>query len=126
MTEIGIELSQARNADKRPEDDVPTGAASHSASRWPALSLKSASNRRPSRACPGEGMMELYPEGYGLAAVVGLTEKEVSTLVEEATAQSPVYIGSINAPSQIGIAGSDGQNPSAALSELSNRARVKG
>jgi len=55
-----------------------------------------------------EGMVELYPKGYGLAAIVGLTEKQVSTLVEEAyTAQSPVYVGSINAPRQIVIAGSD-------------------
>jgi len=55
-----------------------------------------------------EGMVELYPKGYGLAAIVGLTEKQVSTLVEEAyTAQSPVYVGNINAPRQIVIAGSN-------------------
>jgi malonate decarboxylase epsilon subunit len=55
-----------------------------------------------------EGMMELYPKGYGLAAIVGLTEKQVSTLVEEAyTAQSPVYVGNVNAPCQIVIAGSN-------------------
>jgi malonate decarboxylase epsilon subunit len=41
-----------------------------------------------------ERMVELYPKGYGLAAIVGLTEKQVSALVEEAyTAQSPVYVG---------------------------------
>jgi len=55
-----------------------------------------------------ERMVELYPKGYGLAAIVGLTEKQVSTLVEEAyTAQSPVYVGNINAPRQIVIAGSN-------------------
>src|SRR5882762_1802375 len=59
-----------------------------------------------------ERMVELYPKGYGLAAIVGLTEKQVSTLVEEAyTAQSPVYVGNINAPRQIVIAGStEGMN----------------
>src|SRR6267142_40378 len=42
------------------------------------------------------------------AAVVGLTEKQVSTLVEAAyTEQNPVYVGNINAPRQIVIAGSD-------------------
>jgi malonate decarboxylase epsilon subunit len=55
-----------------------------------------------------EGMVKLYPKGYGLAAIVGLTEKQVSTLVEKAyTAQNPVYVGNINAPRQIVIAGSD-------------------
>src|SRR5258705_13729379 len=55
-----------------------------------------------------EGMVELYPKGYGLAAIVGLTEKQVSALVEEAyTAQEPVYVGNINAPRQIVIAGSN-------------------
>jgi malonate decarboxylase epsilon subunit len=53
-------------------------------------------------------MVDLYPKGYGLAAIVGLTEKQVSTLVEKAyTAQNPVYVGNINAPLQIVIAGSD-------------------
>jgi malonate decarboxylase epsilon subunit len=55
-----------------------------------------------------ETMVQLYPSGYGLAAVVGLTEKEVSSLVEEAhTERTPVYVGNINAPRQIVIAGSD-------------------
>jgi acyl transferase domain-containing protein len=31
-----------------------------------------------------EMMVELYPKGYGLAAIIGLTERQVSTLVEEA------------------------------------------
>ena len=52
-------------------------------------------------------MVELHPKGYGLAALVGLTEKQVSALVEEAyTEHSPVYVSNINAPRQIVIAGS--------------------
>src|SRR6266436_3948745 len=55
-----------------------------------------------------ERMVELYPKGYGLAAIVGLTEKQVSALVEEAyTTQNPVYVGNITAPRQIVIAGSN-------------------
>jgi malonate decarboxylase epsilon subunit len=55
-----------------------------------------------------EMMMALYPSGYGLAAIVGLTEGQVSALVEKAhTADTPVYVGNINAPRQIVIAGSD-------------------
>src|SRR5258705_2310001 len=53
-------------------------------------------------------MVKLYPKGDGLGAIVGLTEKQVSELVEEAyTAQNPVYVGNINAPRQIVIAGSN-------------------
>jgi malonate decarboxylase epsilon subunit len=55
-----------------------------------------------------ELMLDLYPTGYGLAAIVGLAEVQVATLVEKAhTAQTPVYVGNINAPRQIVIAGSD-------------------
>src|SRR5258707_1458023 len=46
-----------------------------------------------------ERMVELYPQGYGLAAIVGLTEKQGSALVEEAyTAQKPGDVGKIKAP----------------------------
>ena len=55
-----------------------------------------------------EMMMGLYPSGYGLAAIVGLTEGQVSALVGKAhTPDTPVYVGNINAPRQIVIAGSD-------------------
>ena len=55
-----------------------------------------------------ELMRDLYPTGYGLAAIVGLAEVQVATLVKKAhTAQTPVYVGNINAPRQIVIAGSD-------------------
>ena len=55
-----------------------------------------------------EGMVKLYPRGYGLAAIIGLTETQVSTLVKNAyTEQNPVYVGNINAPRQIVITGSN-------------------
>jgi malonate decarboxylase epsilon subunit len=55
-----------------------------------------------------EMMVRLYPTGYGLAAIVGLSEIQVSRLVEETyTERAPVYVGNINAPRQIVIAGSD-------------------
>src|SRR5580692_1783259 len=59
-----------------------------------------------------EMMVELYPNGYGLAAVIGLTEEQVSILVQEIhSVQTPVYVANINAPRQIVIAGSnDGMN----------------
>jgi malonate decarboxylase epsilon subunit len=53
-------------------------------------------------------MMTLYPKGYGLAAIVGLTERQVTALVDEVHGrQIPIYIANVNAPCQIVIAGSN-------------------
>jgi malonate decarboxylase epsilon subunit len=59
-----------------------------------------------------EMMVELFPSGYGLAAILGLNEEQVSILVHEFhSVQTPVYVANINAPRQIVIAGSnDGMN----------------
>ena len=55
-----------------------------------------------------EMMVELYPKGYGLAAIIGLNEQQVSLLVHEAYSEhTPVYVANINAPRQIVISGSD-------------------
>lgn len=54
-----------------------------------------------------ERMVQLYPEGYGLSTIIGLTEQQVAQLVLAAHAEgSGVYLGNINAPRQIVIAGS--------------------
>jgi len=54
-----------------------------------------------------EAMENLYPSGYGLGAIVGLRERDVRELVErDNTPESPVFMGNINAPFQIVIAGS--------------------
>jgi malonate decarboxylase epsilon subunit len=69
-----------------------------------AISLADAVTLVHSRA---EQMEHLYPVGYGLAATVGLSEKQVSRLVELAyTGENPVFVANINAPRQIVIAGS--------------------
>ena len=55
-----------------------------------------------------ELMQGLFPTGYGLAAIVGLTESRVSALVADShSPRTPVYVGNINAPRQIVIAGSE-------------------
>jgi len=55
-----------------------------------------------------EMMERLYPKGYGLAAIIGLNERQVSNLVQEVHSdQTPVYVANINAPRQIAISGSD-------------------
>ena len=67
-------------------------------------------------------MEELYPTGYGLAVIVGLTEAQVSQLVEAAnTEEAPVYVGNINTPRQIVIAGSN-----QGMSKVLEAARTRG
>jgi malonate decarboxylase epsilon subunit len=54
-----------------------------------------------------EMMAKLYPKGYGLAAIIGLNEQQVSKLVQEVhSEQTPVYVANINAPRQIVVSGS--------------------
>jgi malonate decarboxylase epsilon subunit len=55
-----------------------------------------------------EKMIELYPNGYGLSAIIGLSESQVASIVQAgATQQEPVFLANINAPLQIVIAGSE-------------------
>jgi malonate decarboxylase epsilon subunit len=47
-----------------------------------------------------------FPSGYGMSAIVGLTEQKVAELVNSFYEQSaPVFVSNINAPRQITIAG---------------------
>jgi malonate decarboxylase epsilon subunit len=69
-----------------------------------AITLKDAVVLVRSRA---EKMERLYPVGYGLAAIVGLNERQVAAIVHSVhTAATPVFVGNINAPRQIVVAGS--------------------
>src|SRR5580704_6499277 len=69
-----------------------------------AIQLKDAVVLVRSRA---EKMEQLYPVGYGLAAIVGLNERQVTAIVESVhKPATPVFVGNINAPRQIVIAGS--------------------
>jgi len=53
-----------------------------------------------------QSMESLYPSGYGLSAIVGLSEAQVTAIVEGVTSSNrPVFIANINAPRQIVIAG---------------------
>jgi malonate decarboxylase epsilon subunit len=55
-----------------------------------------------------EMMSSLYPQGYGLSIIIGLTEEQVLDITRQAgSANDPLYISNINAPRQIGIAGSN-------------------
>lgn len=67
---------------------------------------------------------EYFPSGYGLSAIVGLDEQQVLQLVAEChTPEQPVFVGNINAPRQIVVAGSlDGMDK---VLELARRSGAK-
>jgi malonate decarboxylase epsilon subunit len=67
----------------------------------------------------GRLMAGAYPSGHGLAAVVGLDERQVGALLEKLDA--PVFLANLNAPRQIVVAGSD-----AGLAALMAAARAAG
>src|SRR5580704_3491786 len=53
-------------------------------------------------------MIKLYPVGFGLSAIIGLSESQVTAIVQDVSLdQAPVFVGNINAPRQIVIAGAD-------------------
>ncbi|MEN5017855.1 malonate decarboxylase subunit epsilon [Erwinia sp. Eh17-17] len=63
-------------------------------------------------ALRGTLMEEAYPEGYGLTAIVGLSEQQLKPLLG-----SECWLANINAPQQMVIAGSE-----AAMSAVASRA----
>ena len=69
-----------------------------------------------------ELMERAYPKGYGLAAVIGLTETHLSQIVSEINRpESPVFVANLNAPTQFVIAGSD-----SGMEGVLNRAKDEG
>ncbi|GLU30937.1 malonate decarboxylase subunit epsilon [Trinickia caryophylli] len=54
-------------------------------------------------------METAYPSGYGLAAIEGLNEHEVETLADALASEEGkrVYVGNVNAPRQIVVAGAN-------------------
>jgi malonate decarboxylase epsilon subunit len=72
--------------------------------------------------CRARLMERAFPEGYGLAAVVGLSERNLAKIVEGVNSSlMPVFLANINAPTQFVIAGSD-----AAMDSVLNRAKEEG
>jgi malonate decarboxylase epsilon subunit len=70
-----------------------------------SISLADAVRLVRSRA---EQMEKMYPIGHGLSVIVGLSETQVAKLVVAVnTKEHPVFVGNINAPRQIVIAGSN-------------------
>jgi malonate decarboxylase epsilon subunit len=124
--QIALLAAEVATARALMEQDVfPTAVSGLSVGAFAAsvtagvLSLRDAVELVRLRA---EQMMKLYPSGYGLSAIVGLNESQVTKIVQAVTSeQSPVFVGNINAPRQIVIAGS---NP--AMDQVLEEARRHG
>jgi malonate decarboxylase epsilon subunit len=70
----------------------------------------------------GEMMQEVFPSGYGLAAIEGLDEGQLDSIIGRVRGGGlPAYISNINAPRQIVVAGSD-----VALDAVASQARRQG
>ena len=70
----------------------------------------------------GELMESAYRQGYGMTAILGLSETKVSALVTKVhSLDSPLYITSINAPKQIVVSGT-----LRALDQIEEHARLAG
>jgi malonate decarboxylase epsilon subunit len=70
----------------------------------------------------GELMEKMYPRGYGMAAIMGLNENQLSDLVGEVTSpDTPVFLANLNAPRQIIVSGAE-----AGLERLMKKARLAG
>jgi malonate decarboxylase epsilon subunit len=67
-----------------------------------------------------EKMIELYPTGYGLSAIIGLSEAQVVNIIRAVTTDQ-VFLANINAPVQIVIAGSE-----AGMERVLDQARRQG
>jgi malonate decarboxylase epsilon subunit len=55
-----------------------------------------------------ESMQDLYPRGFGMAAITGLDERRIGAILSQVGgAAAQVFIANINAPTQVVISGAD-------------------
>jgi len=54
-----------------------------------------------------ECMARAAPAGYGMSAIVGLTERAARGLVARVAARRPLYLASVNAPSEVVVSGDE-------------------
>jgi malonate decarboxylase epsilon subunit len=69
----------------------------------------------------GESMAGAVPSGFGMAAILGLTERGVLDLVARVSERSALYLASVNAPSEMVVSGER-----AALALAADEARARG
>jgi malonate decarboxylase epsilon subunit len=108
LTVAGVAVARAL-ADEQLTPDISAGlsvGAYPAAVSCGALAFDDALRLVRKRA---ELMETAYPSGYGLAAIVGLTEHRLETLAAQHAEEtsSRVYVGNVNAPRQIVMAGAN-------------------
>jgi malonate decarboxylase epsilon subunit len=69
----------------------------------------------------GAAMIEAAPRGFGMSAILGLTESRALPLIARVGAAAPLYLASVNARSEIVVSGSE-----AALELAANAVREQG
>jgi malonate decarboxylase epsilon subunit len=70
----------------------------------------------------GDCMQQAHPAGYGMAAIGGLDQRQVTAILERVGGvESEVYIANVNAPTQVVVSGAD-----AALDAVMKLARERG
>lgn len=73
-------------------------------------------------ALRGQLMEQAFPHGYGMTAIVGMTQRALERLIAEVNSTAmPVFLANINAPTQMVVAGSD-----AAMQRLASLANEHG
>lgn len=102
-------VAQARVVSARGhEPDMVTGL---SIGAWPAAVIAGALDYADAVrlvALRGQLMERAFPHGYGMTAVVGMTQRALERLIAEVNSTAmPVFLANINAQAQMVVAGSD-------------------
>jgi malonate decarboxylase epsilon subunit len=69
----------------------------------------------------GAAMAQAVAGGHGMTAILGLSERDARALVARVASRTPLYLASINGPSEVVVSGSD-----AALTLAAEEARAAG
>lgn len=69
----------------------------------------------------GESMSQAVPRGFGMTALLGLSERDALALIGRVGARAPLYLASVNARSEVVVSGSE-----AALELAAEEARAAG
>jgi malonate decarboxylase epsilon subunit len=55
----------------------------------------------------GAAMAEAVPQGHGMSALLGLAERDARALIARVSVRAPLYLASVNGPSEVVVSGSD-------------------
>lgn len=55
----------------------------------------------------GESMAQAVPRGFGMTALLGLSERDALALIARVGARAPLYLASVNARSEVVVSGSE-------------------